>query len=34
MILNLRNLTGDLSPEALLKRCIVRVDRETRRGNR
>ena len=33
-ILNLRHIPGDTSPEALLARGIVRVDRATEWGNR
>ncbi len=32
-VLNLRRIDGDRSPEALLARGIVRVDRETKWGN-
>ena len=32
-VLNLRRIDGDRSPEALLSRGIVRVDRETKWGN-
>ena len=32
-VLNLRRIDGDRSPEALLARGLVRVDRETKWGN-
>ena len=32
-VLNLRRIAGDTSPEALLERGIVRVDRTTKWGN-